>query len=322
MSYAHALNLALSEALDADPSVVLIGEDVGVYNGAFKVSQGLLERFGPRRVIDTPISENSFVGVGVGAALGGLRPIVEIMFMDFLLLAADQLVNHAAKMHFMFGGNCRVPMVIRTPAGGYRGYGATHSQTIEGFFLQSPGLKIVAPSSPRDARAMLHSAVADDDPVLFVEHKLLYGRRGPVPVAREALPLFGASVVRKGGHVTIASYGYTLHLALAAAEHLAGHGIEAEVIDLRSLCPLDVETVSESAARTGRLVVAEEGVRFGGVGAELAAAVNESAFGFIEAPILRVGARRVPIPAARPLEDAVLPSAGDIAAACLRVLEE
>lgn len=321
MSYSQALNLALAEALERDDRVLLIGEDVGVYEGAFKVSRGLLQKFGPQRIIDTPISENSIVGVGVGAALAGLRPVGEIMFMDFILLAADQIVNHAAKMHFMFGGQLRVPMVIRTPAGGYRGYGATHSQTLEGSFMQAAGLKIVAPSNPRDARGMLLAAVTDDDPVLFIEHKLLYGKRGPVPEQTEELPLFGAAVVREGKDVTIASYSYTLHLALAAAEHLAGQGIQAEVIDLRSLWPLDVDTVARNAARTGRLVVAEEGVTFGGIGAEVAAAVNEAAFGYLEAPVLRVGARRVPIPAARVLEDTVLPSAGDIVAACLKTLE-
>ncbi|MBN1808106.1 MAG: dehydrogenase [Planctomycetes bacterium] len=321
MSYAEALNLALREAMDGDESVFLMGEDVGVYNGAFKVSKGLLEKYGPGRVIDTPISENSIVGAGVGAALMGLRPVVEIMFMDFMYLAADQAANHAAKMHFMFNGKLRVPLVIRTPAGGYRGYGATHSQTLEGAFMQVAGLKIAAPSNPRDARGMLLAAIEDDDPVLFVEHKLLYGKRGEVPDAKETLPLWGARTVRAGDAVTIASYGYTLHLALAAAEHLAGQGVEAEVIDLRSIYPLDTATVAESAARTGRLVIAEEGVRFGGVGAELAAAVGEEAFGYLEAPILRVGARRVPIPAARRLEDAVLPSAGDIAAACMSALE-
>lgn len=321
LTYRQALNLALREEMDRDKHVVVIGEDVGVYNGAFKVTEGLLDKYGPERIIDTPISENSFTGVGVGAAVGGLRPVVEIMFMDFIALAADQIINHAAKLHYAYAGQVNIPLVIRTPAGGYRGYGATHSQTFDSLFMQIPGLKVYAPARPRDARGMLKAAIRDDDPVLFIEHKLLYGVRGPVPEEEEVLPAGKARVVRKGEHLTIISYGYALYLALKAADALRQKDVTAEVIDLRSLFPLDFETCVESASKTGRVMVVEEGVLFGGVGAEIASRLQEGAFGYLEAPVLRVGADRVPIPVARNLEDEVLPNVQDIVLGAKRLLE-
>ena len=320
MFFWEAIQTAMREALDADERVFLYGEDIGAYGGAFKVTRGMLDAYGPMRVIDTPVSENAILGTATGAALVGERPIVEMMFMDFLLLAFDQLVNHAAKFHYIYAGQCKVPLVVRLPAGGYRGYGATHSQCLESMLMGVPGLKIVAPSTPRDARGLLATAIADDDPVLFIEHKLLYGRRGPVPEAPERIPLGRAKVVRPGDDLTLVGYAWSTHLCLEAAEQLAAAGIQAEVIDLRSLAPLDIDTVTESVMRTQRAVICEEGPRVGGVGGELAAALQESAFGYLDAPILRVGAASTPVPAAPDQEREVLPSVGSIVAAARQLM--
>jgi len=320
-SYSEALRQALVEELERDERVFLLGEDLGVYDGAFKVTRGLLARFGPERVRDTPISEAAIVAAAAGAALAGRRPVAELMFMDFLFLALDALANGAAKFHHVYAGQLAVPLVVRMPAGGYRGYGATHSQSLEARLLGIPGLKVVAPATPREARGLLKSAIRDDDPVVVVEHKLLYAEKGLVPEAEELVPLGRARLVRPGKDLTLVAHSYMVKLALAAAEALAAGGIEAEVLDLRSLVPLDVAAIAASAARTGRLVTVEEGVTEGGIGAEVAAAVQELAFGYLEAPILRVGARALPLPAAADQERAVLPGVAEIVAAARRVME-
>lgn len=313
--YRQALNETLAEALEADERVFLLGEDLGRYGGCFKVTRGLRERFGKERVVDTPISEAALTGTALGAALCGLRPVLEIMFMDFMVLALDQLFNHAAKIRYIYGDRLHVPLVIRTPMGGYRGYGATHSQCLEALLMKMPGLRVFAPWSPADAKLMLKTALAGEDPTVVVEHKRLYSARGPVPTVVEPNPELKPAVVRPGRDVTVCAHSYMVTAALAAADKLAGEGIEAEVMDLRQLAPAVPEPVAESAARTQGLVVVEEGHLTGGVGAEIAAAVQELAFGYLDAPILRVAAADVPLPAAPELERAVLPNAEKIAAA-------
>lgn len=307
LTYWQALQQALREEMQRDERVFLLGEDIGVYGGAFGVTRGLSQEFGDERVRCTPISEASVVGVAIGAALTGLRPVVEIMFMDFLTLAMDQLANHAAKFRYMYGPQINVPMVVRTPAGGGRCYGATHSQSLEAWFLHVPGIKVVAPSTPADARGLLKTAIRDENPVLFVEHKLLYATTGEVPDGDGALPFGRAAVRREGTDVTLVSHSYHAVVAQGAAERLAREGIRAEVIDLRSLVPLDTETVLASVRKTGRLVCVEEGSRTGGVGAEVAARVAEAAYEYLDAPVRRVAAPDTPIPFSRPLEEAALP---------------
>jgi pyruvate/2-oxoglutarate/acetoin dehydrogenase E1 component/TPP-dependent pyruvate/acetoin dehydrogenase alpha subunit len=313
--YWEALNETLAEALAADERVFLLGEDIGEYDGCFKVTRGLLKRFGKRRVTDTPISEATLVGMAAGAAAAGLRPVLEIMFMDFLLLGLDQLTNQAAKFRYVYDGKITVPLVIRTPMGGYRGYGATHSQCLEALLMKIPGIRVFAPWSPADARALLRTALAANDPTVIVEHKSLYGTRGPVPKTMEWETEPKAQIVRSGRDVTICAHSYMVTAALAAAEQLAAEGVEAEVVNLRRIAPPDSQTVAQSAMRTQRLVVVEEGCRTGGVGAEIAAAVQEAAFGCLDAPIVRVAAADTPVPAAPPQERAVLPNAGKIVAA-------
>jgi len=318
--YWQAIQEALCEEMEKDESVLLIGEDVAEYGGAFGVTRGMLERFGPERVRNTPISEGTITGCAVGAAIGGLRPVVEIMFMDFLTLAMDQLFNHGAKFPFVFGGDAHCGFVLRTPSGGRRGYGPTHSQSLEGLLMSLPGLAVVAPSSPADAKGLLKSALRSPIPVVFVEHKLLYGKKGPVPEGDYSIPLGKAKVARAGSDVTVAAFSYSVLMALEAAGALSEKGISCEVIDLRSLVPWDIETLLESVRKTQRLVVVEEGPRRGGVGSEIAASLQEEGFGLFDAPILRVGARDLPIPAGLEMERAVLPGVADIAAAVERVL--
>ncbi len=308
MTYSDAIRLALVEEMERDERVVLLGEDIAQYGGAFRVTRDLAGRFGPQRVINTPISENSFVGVAVGAALTGLRPVVEIMFMDFITLAMDQLCNHAAKLHYIYGGQAKVPMVVRCPAGAGRGYGASHSQSLEAWFMHTPGLKVIAPATPRDARGLLKAAIRDDNPVLCIESKLLYGARGEVPDAAEVAPIGTAQVVRAGEDVTLVAYSRMTHLALEAAAALDEAGMSCEVLDLRSLAPLDVEALLASVAKTSRAVVVEEDTRRCGVGAEVAALIAERAFEHLDSPIRRVACEDVPIPCSPTLEQAVLPS--------------
>jgi len=318
LTYWQALQEALREEMARDRRVFLMGEDIGAYGGAFGVTRGLLAEFGPERVRCTPISEATIVGAATGAALTGMRPVVEIMFMDFLTLAMDQIANHAAKFRYMYGPQACVPMVIRTPAGGGRCYGATHSQSLEAWFLHVPGLKVVAPSTPADAKSLLIAAIRDSNPVLFVEHKLLYATTGPVPDGDGSAVIGQAAVRREGSDVTLVAYSHHAGIALQAAEQLAVRGIDAEVIDLRTLVPMDTESILVSVRKTGRLVCIEEGTRSGGVGAEVAARVAESAYEYLDAPIRRVATPDVPIPFSPPLEQAALPKAEDI----VRAVEE
>jgi len=320
MTMAEAIRQTLRREMQRDARVILLGEDIGVYGGAFGVTRGLLEEFGPDRVRNTPISEMSFTGVAIGAALAGLRPIVEIMFMDFITLVMDPLVNWAAKLHYVTERHC--PLVVRTPAGGGRGYGPTHSQSFEAWFLQVPGLWIAVPSAPADAVGLLRTAIRGKNPVLFVEHKRLYGITGEVAVAGPAIPFGRARRVRRGRDLTMVAWSRMVVEAMAAADRLSAEGLEAEVLDLRTLTPLDLESVVESVRRTHRLLIVDEGVRRGGVAADLAAQVGEAVFEYLDAPIRRVTAPDIPIPAVPILERAALPDADRIAREALRWVRE
>lgn len=322
MSYTEALREALREEMAADDAVILLGEDIGRYGGAFGVTSGLLDAFGPERVIATPISEQGFTGVAVGAALVGSRPVIEIMFMDFITLATDQLVNQAAKLHYVFGPDARCPLVVRTAAGGGRCYGPTHSQTLEAWFVHAPGIKVLAPATPADAYGLLKAAIRDDNPVLFIEHKMLYGTRGKVPEQGDPLPIGRARVAKEGADLTIVAWSWMAAEAEAAAWELEDREIDAEVIDLRSLSPMDMDTVLESVRKTGRVMVIDEGCRTGGVGAEIAAQVFEQVYDYLVAPLRRVAALDVPVPASPVLERAVLPGREKILAQAVAMLEE
>ncbi|MEW6490714.1 MAG: alpha-ketoacid dehydrogenase subunit beta [Thermodesulfobacteriota bacterium] len=321
LTYREALNQALREELARDPDVLLFGEDVAEYGGSFKVTQGLLQEFGPRRVLDTPISEAAIVGTAVGLALGGLRPVAELMTVNFALVAFDQIVNHLAKMYFMFGGQCPMPVTIRAPGGGGHQLGAQHSHSLEAVFSHFPGLKVVYPSTPRTAKALLLAAIRDDDPVLFLEHEGLYNDKGEVPEGLEPLPLGRAEVVRPGEDVTLVGYGRMARLALEAAEALEADEISAEVVDLLSLRPLDWDTVAASVARTRRAVVVEECWPRCGIGADLVAGLCDRVFWELEAPIVRVSGEDIPAPYARELEQACIPDPAKIAAAARRVVD-
>ena len=316
LSYAEAIREALAQAMEADDRVFLFGEDVGVYGGAFGVSGDLLRRFGPERVIDTPISELGLAGAAVGAALTGMKPVLEIQFSDFVTLAMEQIVNQAAKIHFMFGGKASVPMVVRLPGGSGTGAAAQHSQSLEAWFAHVPGLKVVQPSTPHDAKGLLLAAIDDPNPVLMFEHKLLYKSKGPVPREPYRVRIGSAAVRRIGGDVTIVASSIMVIRAAAAAERLAVEGIDAEVIDLRSLRPIDFTTISKSVHKTHRLLIVYEGVKTMGIGAEISAMIAESeAFDFLEAPILRLGGADTPIPYNPVLEKAAVPQEDDIVAA-------
>jgi pyruvate/2-oxoglutarate/acetoin dehydrogenase E1 component len=315
VSLRDEIHLALREEMERDPKLILMGEDICEYGGAFAVTGDLHERF-PGRVINTPISENSFVGAAVGAAMSGMRVVVELMFMDFVTLAMDQIVNHAAKIFYMYAGQVSVPIVIRMPYGGYRGYGPSHSQTLASWFLSVPGLKVVVPAGASHGRALLKAAIRDPNPVIFLEHKLLYGQRTDLArVDREVPPLGRARLVKQGTDVSIITYGLGVRLALQAQEKLTTEGISAEVVDLVTLKPYDAETVFASVRKTGKAVFLEEGVKMGGVGAELCAAVAENCLWDLDGRLVRVGARDVPIPAATNAEAMVLPGAADVVAA-------
>jgi pyruvate dehydrogenase E1 component beta subunit len=310
----EALNLALSEALAADPDVLLIGEDLADPGGGIsQVTKGLSTRFGTDRVRDTPISEAAIVGAAVGAAMAGMRPVAELMIMDFVSIALDQLVNHAAKARFMSGGLLSVPLTVRTAVFGGIGSGATHSQTLESWLAHIPGLKVAIPSTPADAKGLLTSCIFDDDPCVLVENVALYGATGTVPEGDHRVPLGVADVKRGGQDVTIVTYGRTVRDALVAAEVLAAEQIDVEVLDLRSLVPLDTAAVLESVGRTRRAVVAHHATRFAGFGAEVASTINEELFGVLEAPVGRIGARFAPIGSAPTLEAAVMPSVAILA---------
>ncbi|MDP0930020.1 alpha-ketoacid dehydrogenase subunit beta [Paracoccus onubensis] len=320
LSYSEAIREAMGLALERDERVVLMGEDIGVYGGAFQVTGDLVERFGADRVMDTPISELGGAGVAVGAALTGLRPIYEFQFSDFAALAMEQIVNQAAKMRYMLGGEASVPVVFRMPAGSGTGAAAQHSQSFEAWFGHVPGLKVVQPSTPEDAKGLLLAALEDPDPVVMFEHKLLYKMKGHVPEGWYTTQIGKSAIRRHGKDVTIVASAIMVHRALAAAEKLAGEGIEAEIIDLRSVRPIDGETIIGSVRKTGRLLCVYEGVRTLGIGAEISAMIAESeAFDFLDAPVLRLGGAEAPIPYNPDLEKAAVPQIPDIEAAARRL---
>jgi len=322
ISVREALNRSLDEALASDPRVLVLGEDVAdPAGGVSGVTKGLSTKYGADRVLDTPISEAAIVGAAIGAALDGMLPVAEIMIMDFIGIALDQIANHAAKLRFMSGGRTPCPVTVRTAVFGGLGSGATHSQSLEAWFMHIPGLKVVVPSTPADAKGLLTSCIFDPDPCVFVETVITYGARGPVPAETGyAIPLGQADVKREGGDITIVTYGRGVFDALTAAEELAGDGIDVEVVDLRTLVPLDVPRVLASVRKTRRAVVAHYATRFAGPGAELAATISQELFGELAAPVERVGARFAPIPAASVLEAAVFPSASAIAEAARRTV--
>lgn len=321
ITYSEALNEALREEMRRDPHVFVMGEDVAIWGGGgvFGVTRGLVEEFGPTRVRDTPISEEAIAAVATGAALTGSRPVAEIMYVDFIGLAMEPLVNQAAKLRYMFGGKATVPLVVRAQEGAGRGNAAQHSQSLEAWFCHIPGLKVVTPSTPADAKGLLKSAIRDDNPVIFLEHKVLYFAKGPVPEGEYTVPLGVAEVKRPGGHVTVVGIHTMVGKALQAAEQLAAEGIELEVIDPRTLVPLDAETIVASVKKTGRLIVTHEAYRNGGYGAEIVSRVVEAAFDYLDAPPQRVCARDVPVPYSATLEQAALPQVDDLVA-CARAL--
>jgi pyruvate dehydrogenase E1 component beta subunit len=323
MRMREALRDAMAEEMRRDDNVLVMGEDVGVFQGSFKVTEGLLDEFGEKRVRDTPISENSIVGMGVGAAMGGLRPIVEIMTVNFALLAMDQIVNHAAAIPYMFGGQVRVPVVIRMPGGGGHQLGPTHSHSFEALFLQIPGLLVAVPSTPADAKGLLKAAIRDDNPVIFIEHETLYGIRGEVPENGDGVVNFGeAAIRREGPDVTIIGILRMAEVALQAARTLSEeHGIEAEVIDPRTLRPLDLDTIVKSVEKTNRAVIVEEGWPHGGVGANLAALIQGQAFDDLDAPVERVTGADVHMPYSKRMEQAAIPHAEHVVSAALQTLE-
>ena len=316
LTYAEAIREALAIALEADERVILMGEDIGLYGGAFQVTGDLVERFGEDRVIDTPISELGGAGVAVGAALTGMRPVYEFQFSDFSLLAMEQIVNQAAKLRYMLGGAVNVPVVFRMPTGSGLGGAAQHSQSLEAWFAHVPGLKVVEPSTPHDVKGMLLSAIADPDPVILFEHKLLYKTKGPVPEGDYRVALDKAALRRAGRDLTIVATGIMTHRALEAASILAAEGVEAEIVDLRCLRPIDGEAIVASVKKTTRLLAVYEGVKTLGLGAEISALVAESeAFDYLDAPILRLGGAEAPIPYSPVLEKAAVPQVDDIVAA-------
>jgi pyruvate dehydrogenase E1 component beta subunit len=321
--YREALNQALREEMEADESVFIMGEDIGVFQGAFKVTAGLLEEFGEKRVRDTPISENTIVGMGVGSAMAGLRPVVEIMTINFSLLAMDQIVNSAASIRYMFNAQVKVPMVIRMPQGGGHQLGPTHSHSLEAWYLHVPGLLVAVPSTAADAKGLLKAAIRDDNPVIFIEHEALYGKKGEVPDNGEPLRFGEAAVRREGDDVTIVGISRMATTALNGAEILAKeHEIEAEVIDPRTLRPLDLDTILESVKKTNRVVIVEEGWPHGGVGANFAALIQEQAFDYLDAPVARVTGADIPMPYSKPLEQAAFPHREHVVQAALATFRD
>lgn len=319
--FAQAIITALAEEMRRDERVIVYGEDVAEYGGVYGATRGLFKEFGEKRVLDTPISEIAITGLAIGAAMLGMRPVAEIMYNDFLTQASDQLVNNAAKFRYMSGGQLAIPIVIRTPAGGGTGNAAQHSQCLEAWMCHIPGLKVVMPSTPADARGLLKTSIRDENPVVFIEHKKLYRMRGTVPVEESLIPLGSADIKRPGKDVTLVSWSYTIHLCLEAAEKLAQEGIDVEIVDPRTLQPLDIETVMESVAKTGRLVIVHEAVTFAGFGAEIASQVSERAFGSLKHHVVRLGARFTPQPYSEPLETFVLPQVDDIITAVKKTLD-
>lgn len=321
MTYREALNAALAEELERDPNVFLMGEEVGMYNGAYKVSKGLLERFGEQRVVDTPITELGFAGLGVGAAMTGLRPVIEFMTHNFAMLAWDQVFNSAAKVFYMSGGQFSCPIVFRGPTGAALQLSAQHSQALEATYAHFPGLKVVVPGTPADAKGLLKAAIRDDDPVIVLEAELLYAMKGEVPDDDDfVIPLGVAEVKREGTDVTLITHGKMIHTCLQAAAKLEQDGVSAEVLDLRSIRPLDVEAILRSVHKTNRAVYVEEGWPFVGIGAQIVDTIQEEAFDYLDAPVLRVAQADVPMPYAKQLEKLAKPSVERITEACSRVL--
>jgi pyruvate/2-oxoglutarate/acetoin dehydrogenase E1 component len=322
ISYTEALREALQEEMAINPDVFLMGEDIGLYGGAFGVTRGLLDKFGAERVRDTPISEQGFVGASIGAALAGSRPVVEIMFMDFITLAVDQMVNQAAKLRYVLGKQARCPMVLRTVGGGGRCYGPTHSQSLEAWFTHVPGLKVAAPSTPADAKGLLKAAIRDDNPVVFMEHKLLYGCRGEVSEdSATVIPLGKARIARAGTDVTLIAWSWMSAEAGRAAEDLSTQGISAEVIDLRSLIPLDMDTIIASVKKTHQVLIVQEACRTGGFGAEISARISETVYDYLDAPLSRLSTPDIPLSASPALERAAMPDRGRIFEAARKLVE-
>ena len=320
VTYRDALNQALREEMQRDPSVFLMGEEVGVYQGAYKVSRGLLDEFGPMRVVDTPITELGFAGVGVGAAMVGLVPVIEFMTWNFALLALDQIVNSAAKMLYMSNGQVKMPIVFRGPGGAALQLGAQHSQSFESWVANVPGLKVVMPATPADAKGLLKSSIRDGNPVIFIEGEMLYNNKGEVPDGEYTIPLGVADIKRPGTDVTIVSHAKMVSVALRAAEELSKDGVEAEVIDPRTIRPLDVATIAESVKKTNRCVIVEEGWPFAGIGAQVAYDVQKEAFDYLDAPVTRVTGADVPMPYNKQLEKLAKPDPAKVIAACRQVL--
>ena len=314
LAYVMAFNEAVSQAMEADPDVFCAGEDIGAFGGVFGTFGGLQAKFGTDRVVDTPISEQAIVGLGVGAAATGLRPIVDLMFMDFICVAMDQIVNQAAKLKYMFGGEATLPLTITTAGGGGLSAAAQHSQSLEAILCHIPGLKVVYPSTPYDMKGLMMACIQEDNPTVMVKHKRLLGMSGHVPVEPYSIPLGTANVVRPGRDVTIVAYGRMVHESVAAAEKLAADGIECEIIDPRTLQPLDTDTIVASARCTNRVLVVHEAVRFGGLGAEIAAQIQEAAFDHLDAPVGRIGAPFSPVPFSPALEQHYIPSSAAIEA--------
>jgi len=321
LSYAEALNEALREEMRRDDRVIVFGEDVGVLGGVYRVTKGLLEEFGPERVLDTPISEAAIAGTAIGAALMGLRPVAEIMYVDFLTLATDMIITHAAKARFMSGGQVKLPLVIRTQYSLGRAHGCQHSQFLAACFLQSPGIKVVLPGTPRDAKGLLKSAIRDDDPVLFIESGVLYRLKGPVPEDEYLIPLGKCDVKREGDDVTIVAVARTVVEALKAADRLAEEGISAEVIDLMTIQPMDYDTIVKSVMKTNRLVIADDSVKTCGISAEVSAYISEFAFDYLDAPIIRVNSPPLPIPFSPQLEKQYMVDADKIVEAVKGLVE-
>jgi pyruvate dehydrogenase E1 component beta subunit len=323
LTYREALNQALQEEMERDPSVFLMGEEVAEYDGAYKVSKGLLERFGAQRVVDTPIAELGFAGLGVGAAMVGLRPVIEFMTFNFSILALDQVLNNAAKMFYMSGGKISVPIVFRGPSGAALQLSAQHSQACEVWYVHAPGIKVVTPGTPADAKGLLKAAIRDNDPVAFMEGELLYNLKGEVPDPADGdfvIPLGVADLKRVGKDVSIITHGKMIHVALQAARKLEKEGIDAEVLDLRSLRPLDADAILASVRKTNRAVYVEEGWPYAGIGAQIVALIQEEAFDHLDAPVLRVTQADVPMPYAKNLEQLAKPDADRVVRACRRVL--
>lgn len=320
ISYREALNEAMREEMQRDPNVFILGEDVGFFGGAFKVTEGLFAEFGEKRVIDTPIAEGLIVGAAIGAAMVGLRPIAELMTVNFALLAMDQIVNHAAKIRYMFGGKAKVPLVVRAPGGGGKQLGAQHSQSLESYFVHCPGIKVVMPSTPRDAKGLLKESIRDNGPIIFLEHEHLYNTKGEVPPEEYTIPIGKAAIKKSGRDLTIVAYSNMVLTAQEAAKQLEKEGISIEIVDPRTLNPLDIHSIIASVKKTNRVIIVEEDWKTGGVGAEIASQIYENAFTSLDAPIIRIAGKDTPMPYAKNLERAAIPQAEDIIQAAINLL--